>query len=67
MFVGCAAVHADRAGGQTYGQFQTGALMFTIIVITVHLQLATVTEQWTLGHHLAVWGSIGALREHGGG
>ncbi len=32
--------------------------MFTVIVVLVHLQLASVLEQWTWIHHLAIWGSV---------
>ena len=38
---------------------QVGVVMFSTAVLTVHLQLAVVTDQWTLLHHVAVEGSLG--------
>lgn len=39
---------------------QVGTLLFTVVVLTVHLELATVLEHWTWLHHFAIWFSIGA-------
>lgn len=59
VLVGCSSVFSDRGNGTTYTQYQTGVLMFSIIVVTVHVHIATYIMQWTIGHILAVWGSIG--------
>mmetsp|Transcript_27781 Transcript_27781/g.60882 ORF Transcript_27781/g.60882 Transcript_27781/m.60882 type:complete len:264 (-) Transcript_27781:250-1041(-) len=48
---------ADRAGGQAVTMYQAGVLMFSTILVTVHLQLVSIMEQWTWLHHLAIWGS----------
>ena len=39
VLVGCPATASDRAGGQAYTMWQTGVLMFSAIVITVHVQV----------------------------
>ena len=41
------------------GLVQVGSTLFTVVVITVHLQLASMLEFWTWVHHLTIWGSIG--------
>ena len=38
---------------------QVGSALFTVVVITVHLELASMLEFWTWLHHIAIWGSIG--------
>jgi hypothetical protein len=50
---------ADRAGGQTWSLYQAGLAMFTVVVLTVHLQLALCVDQWTWMHHASMWGSVG--------
>jgi phospholipid-transporting ATPase len=57
---GADATTADRDNGHTWSLQQNGLLMFTIVIITVHLQLSVVLDQWTWMHHVAIWGSIGA-------
>lgn len=52
-------VLADRSSGKTYSHWQTGATLMTAVVVTVHLQIASVITYWTWLHHLAIWGSIG--------
>ena len=42
------------------GITQVGTLLFTVVVLTVHLELATVLEHWTWLHHFAIWFSAGA-------
>lgn len=37
---------------------QVGTLLFTVVVITVHLELATVLEHWTWLHCFAIWFSV---------
>ena len=39
---------------------QVGTLLFTVVVLTVHLELATVLEHWTWLHHFAICFSVGA-------
>lgn len=61
--LGCVGVlspggHADRAGGQTWSLYQAGLAMFTVVIVTVHLQLAMVVDQWTWMHHASMWGAI---------
>lgn len=57
--VGAAGVPAARGDGQPQGMAQVGVVLFTCVVLTVHLQLAVLEEAWTWVHHLAVWGSTG--------
>lgn len=52
---GCSPLTSDRAGGQPYSMWQTGVVLFSVIIITVHLQVVQVMEQWTWLHHLAIW------------
>lgn len=49
----------DRGDGSTLSLGQSGILMFTIVIITVHAQLASVVDQWTWMHHASCWGSVG--------
>jgi len=61
--LGCVGVlspggRADRAGGQTWSLYQAGLAMFTVVIVTVHLQLAMVVDQWTWMHHASMWGAI---------
>jgi hypothetical protein len=32
--------------------------MFTIVIVTVHYQLAVLIDEWTWMHHVSMWGSI---------
>lgn len=41
-------------------QWQTGVLMFTCILWTVHLHVASYFNQWTLAHFIGIIGSMGA-------
>lgn len=59
MLVGCSSIYTDRESGQPYSQWQTGCLMFSTVVITVHFQVVQVTDQWTWLHHLSIWLSQG--------
>ena len=59
VLLGSDSLDSDSGGGHTWSLLRNGLLMFTIVIITVHLQLAIVIDQWTWIHHVAIWGSIG--------
>ena len=57
----CAALHLQHLEGLCGGIImQVGTLLFTVVVLTVHLELATVLEHWTWLHYFAIVFSIGA-------
>lgn len=58
VLVGSDSQESDRHSGAVWSLQQNGLLMFTTVVITVHLQLGMVIDQWTWMHHLSIWGSI---------
>lgn len=58
VLLGADGLEADRGTGVTWGLQQNGVLMFSIVVITVHLQLTVTIDQWTWLHHVSIWGSI---------
>ena len=39
---------------------QVGSILFTIVVFTVHLEIASVLEYWTWIHHICIWCSAGS-------
>ncbi len=48
-------------------RYEVGILMFSVVIVTVHLQVTTIEEQWTWIHHASIWGSQGGntrTREH---
>ncbi|EGD72161.1 hypothetical protein PTSG_00182 [Salpingoeca rosetta] len=45
------------ADGQVGGQWVLGHVVYSIVVYTVTLKAALVTESWTIYNHIAVWGS----------
>lgn len=49
---------SDRKSGATYSHWQVGVLLFSCVVVTVHMQLASVIETWTVFHQVSIWGSI---------
>ncbi len=51
-------LHADREDGQVIGMWGAGSAMYTIIIITVTMQLALAVDYWTALHHAVFWGSI---------
>lgn len=55
IMLGCNSLVIGHPSGQTFGMFETGILMFSIVVVVVHLQVICITEQWTVIHHIAVW------------
>lgn len=61
MLVGCASVNIGRSNGQPFTMWETGVTMFSIVLVTVHIQVIQVTEQWTVMHHVAIWLSQGGL------
>ena len=50
--------YADRHSGRTPGQWQTGATLFTAVVITVHLEISSVIDHWTWLHAFSVIFSV---------
>lgn len=50
--------HADRHSGHTAGQWQTGATLFTAVIITVHLEISSVIDHWTWLHAFAIVFSV---------
>ena len=53
---------ADRSGGQVYGHWQTGVMVYTALLNTILLQLAVLIEHWTMVHVAMLGGSIGKPR-----
>ena len=49
----------SREAGHPFSLPYVGVVLFSVVIITVHLQLATVVDQWTWLHHVAIWGSTG--------
>jgi hypothetical protein len=61
VLVGSDSLESERNSGAIWSLQQNGLLMFTTVVITVHLQLGMVIDQWTWMHHVSIWGSIREL------
>ncbi|GIL71194.1 hypothetical protein Vretimale_17772 [Volvox reticuliferus] len=55
---GCRSTVSDRADGNPYTMWQTGLLMFSCVVVTVHFQVIQVIDQWTWAHHVSIWLSM---------
>ena len=51
-------IYADRRSGTTFSHWQTGATLFTAVLLTIHLEITSIIDRWTWLHHLAVEGSI---------
>ena len=51
-------LYADRHTGRTAGQWQTGATLFTAVIITVHLEISSVIDHWTWLHAFSVTFSV---------
>ena len=51
-------LYADRHSGRTAGQWQTGATLFTAVIITVHLEISSVIDHWTWLHAFAILFSV---------
>ena len=49
---------ADRHTGRTAGQWQTGATLFTVVIITVHLEISSVIDHWTWLHAFSIIFSV---------
>ncbi|KAF6253363.1 hypothetical protein COO60DRAFT_1547131 [Scenedesmus sp. NREL 46B-D3] len=58
VLVGSDSLESDRHAGSAWSLQQSGLLMFTTVVITTHLQLGMVIDQWTWMHHVSIWGSV---------
>ena len=41
-----------------YACVQVGSILFTVVIVTVHLEVASVLDHWTPFHHLAIWLSV---------
>jgi len=37
---------------------QVGSILFTVVIVTVHLEVASVLDHWTPFHHLSIWVSV---------
>lgn len=62
VLIGCNSTEVDRDGGNPYTMWQTGVLMYSCVVITVHFQVVQVIEQWSWPYHVAIWLSQSELR-----
>ncbi|KAG2438842.1 hypothetical protein HXX76_005382 [Chlamydomonas incerta] len=56
--VGCSGTTASADHGIPWSMAEVGVVLFTAIVLTIHLHLSMVEEAWTWIHHLAIWGSV---------
>ena len=50
-----------NAGWGHCGALQVGSILFTVVILTVHLEVACVLDHWTVMHHISIWFSICAL------
>lgn len=55
MLIGCSSTTIGVSSGQPFAMFETGIIMFSIVLITVHMEIMQITEQWTIMHHIAIW------------
>jgi hypothetical protein len=55
---GTKSVFTDRSNGSTYTHWQTGALLFSVVIVTVHLEISTIMDHWTWLHLVSVLGSV---------
>ena len=37
---------------------QVGSILFTVVIVTVHLEIASVIDHWTPFHHASIWCSV---------
>jgi len=44
--------------GQSYGLWEFGVVLYTIVVLVVNLKIALLSCSWTWLHHITIWGSI---------
>eukprot|EP00879_Flechtneria_rotunda_P010836 GHRR01011325.1.p1 GENE.GHRR01011325.1~~GHRR01011325.1.p1 ORF type:complete len:1369 (+),score=416.83 GHRR01011325.1:1346-5452(+) len=58
VLTGADSIDSDRKTGRIWSSPQDGVIMFTVVIITVHLQLSMIIDQWMWMHHVAIWGSI---------
>lgn len=59
-FVGVLYANRLVAGGPNgflIDNWQNGIVMFTVVIITVHSQVAVILDHWNWLHHVAIWGS----------
>jgi hypothetical protein len=57
VLTGCSATTISRQGGDVFGSYEVGVLMFSCIILVVHLEISSIIEQWTWIHHFSIWGS----------
>ena len=38
---------------------QVGSILFTVVILTIHLEVASILEYWTWVHHVCIWFSAG--------
>ena len=58
VFYGIHGGEADTESGCNFGLWEIGTSMYTGIVCTINLQMATMINYWTWVQHVAIWGSI---------
>jgi phospholipid-transporting ATPase len=58
VFLGGYGLRSDRESGQVMEMWGAGSAMYTIVVITVTLQLAVTINYWTAIHHFIFWASV---------
>ncbi|KAG2499397.1 hypothetical protein HYH03_002971 [Edaphochlamys debaryana] len=58
VLVGCRDTTPAGSHGLPWAMAQTGVVMFTSVVLSVHFHLVVLEEAWTYLHHIAIWGSI---------
>jgi hypothetical protein len=59
VLAGAGPMRVDRSHGHPRALGQDGVLMFSVVIVTVHAQLASIIDHWTWAHHASCWGSIG--------
>ncbi|BDA43574.1 Phospholipid-transporting ATPase 3 [Coccomyxa sp. Obi] len=52
------SIYADRSSGTTFTHWEVGSILFTVVVVTVHLEIASILDHWTPLHHLSIWFSV---------
>eukprot|EP00798_Chlamydomonas_sp_ICE-L_P023701 gene23701-9242_t len=57
VMIGSLPTLIDRSAGNPMTMYQTGITLYSIIIITVHLEVISIEEQWTWLHHASIWGS----------
>lgn len=58
VFYGIHTGEADSKDGRPFGLWEVGTTLYTSVLIALNLQLALISNFWTILHHVVVWGSI---------